>query len=436
MGSSPRTAERGSGSDVLINAGWLYLDQGLRAVVVLVAFSAMTRHLGPESYGVLSYAVAFSALFLPLATLGLDYVVVQELVRRPFDQEKILGTAALLLAGSALASLGLAAVGVSLLAADHPARSLVWITVLSLLAQPWQVMDFHFQSRVASRYTVMARLGASVAANGFRLWLVANGASLSWFAVAFAVEGVLMGGGLLIAYRVSGGNRIRPFRNYDSAEARSLVKAAWPLMAGGVAMALYLRFDHLLLGSLAGSTVLGIYSAACRLGDATQFVTYALILSYFPRFVAAHGGGATVFKAASERFFCRITWLAIAVALGVTVLAPWITHGLLGARFEGSAGVLVWIAWANVFAAQIGVRGKWFLLEGWQLYSLGFFAVGVVCHLAGVWLLAPRYGALGAAASFCVAQAVMALLAPLMFAKTRLAALTAWRSFLPTRLLS
>ena len=434
MVSSPKTGEQRKGGNVLANAAWLYLDQALRAVLVLVAFSAVTRHLGPEGYGVLSYAVAFPALFLPFATLGLDYVVVQELVRRPADRRKILGTAALLLGAATLASLGFAAAGVGLLPADHPARPLIWITVFSLLGQPWQVMDFYFQSRVASRYTVMARLGSSIAANGFRLWLVANGGSLRWFAAAFVVEAALAGVGLLAAYRASGGERIRPWQDRDGAEASRLMLAAWPLMAGGVAMALYLRFDQLLLGHLAGPAVLGVYSAASRLGDATQFVTYALILSYFPRFVAAHGEGGAIFKETCERFFCRITWLAMAVALGVTVLAPWITQGLLGARYEGSAGVLVWMVWANVFAAQIGVRGKWFLVEGWQLHSLGFFAVGAACHLAGVWWLAPRHGAQGAAISFCVAQAVMALLAPLMFAKTRLAAQTAWRSFLPAKL--
>jgi hypothetical protein len=94
------------------------------------------------------------------------------------------------------------------------------------------------------------------------------------------------------------------------------------------------------------------------------------------------------------------------------------------------------MAWANVFAAQIGVRGKWFLLEGWQVHSLWLFAWGAVSHLAGVWLLAPRYGALGAAASFCAAQAMMALVAPLVTAKTRLAAVMAWRSFSPARIWS
>ena len=82
-------------ASVATNAGWLYLDQGLRAVIALLAFSAVTRYLGPEQYGWLAYAAVFPALCMPLSTLGLEYVVVQELVRPPDQQNRILATASI-----------------------------------------------------------------------------------------------------------------------------------------------------------------------------------------------------------------------------------------------------------------------------------------------------------------------------------------------------
>lgn len=428
-----RLAGRG-GAQVLVNASWLYLDHAVRAVLSLATFSAVARHLGPEEFGVLSYAVALTALFLPFANLGLDFVVVQELVRRPADRERILATAAALLGLATLVGIGVALACVGLLDAANPARSLAWITVFLLLGQPFLVIDWLFQSRIASRQAVLARLGSSIVANGFRLGLVMEGAALGWFAAAFVLEAMATGVGLLLAHRASGGPRIRPWREGDRTEAKFLLREAWPLMAGGVAMAMYLRLDQLLLQSVAGTVELGNYAAAARLGEATQLVTYALILSYFPRFVAAHAAGGDDFVAARRLFLQRITWVAIAVAVGVSVLAPWISHGLLGARFTDGAVVLALMAWANVFAAQIGVRGKWFLLEGWQLYSMALFGVGACAHLVGVYLLAPRYGAIGAAASFCFAQMVMALAAPLMFSKIRLAAREAWLSLIPRRL--
>lgn len=423
-----------SGGRVMVNAGWLYFDHGVRAVLSLTAFSAVARHLGPEGYGLLSYAAAFPALFLPFASLGLDFVVVQELVRRPAERDRILATALSLLGIATLTSIGFATLWIALLDASHAARPLALIAVFALLGQPFQVMDWLFQSRIASRPAVFSRMGSSIIANGFRLWLVMEGATLVWFALAFVVEALVTGVGLVLAYRASGGARIRPWRDGSRAEAMFLLKAAWPLMAGGIAMAVYLRLDQLVLQAVAGTTLLGNYAAAARLGEATQLATYVLILSYFPVFVAAHAAGGDSFAAARRLFLRRITWVAIAVALGVSVLAPWITGVLLGSRFTDAGVVLALMAWANVFAAQIGVRGKWFLLEGWQLYSMALFGAGAAVHLLGVYLFAPRYGAIGAAASFCFAQMFMALGAPWLFPKIRLAAREAWTSLLPGRL--
>ena len=44
---------------VVTNAGWLYADQALRALLGVLVFSFVTRSLGPEQFGVLSYALAF-----------------------------------------------------------------------------------------------------------------------------------------------------------------------------------------------------------------------------------------------------------------------------------------------------------------------------------------------------------------------------------------
>ena len=53
----------------------------------------VARYLGPERFGLLSYANSFVGIFLALATLGLDDVVVRELVKTPELREKLLGTA-------------------------------------------------------------------------------------------------------------------------------------------------------------------------------------------------------------------------------------------------------------------------------------------------------------------------------------------------------
>lgn len=422
---------RPSGRRSLSNAVWLYLDQVVRLLWGLLTFGLVARYLGTEGFGALSYAVAFPALFLPFISLGLDFVVIQELVRRPGDEERILGTACLMMAGAAVIATVCAAMLWMAMSVEGRATPLVWMTLPSLLAQPWQVIDQAFQSRQASKYVVVVRFFCSLLGNATRIALVFGQADLVWFAGLVSVEAFLLVAGLVFARNYSGSAQIRPLRDFDYGEAGVLMREAWPLMLGGVAMALYLRLDQLLLERLAGLETLGVYAAAVRLGDMTQYVTYAVIVSYFPRLVSIHGGERVDFLNAVRRFLRVVTWLAVAVAMIVSILAPWITSIVLGGQFSAAAPALICLAWANVFAAQIGVRGKWLLLERKQVLGQSFFLVGAVVHLVNVWWWAAERGALAVSVSFLIAQASMALLAPLVFPQSRHVAWATWNSFNP-----
>ena len=84
-----------SGS-VLQNTGWLIADKVVRVAIGLGVGIWVARYLGPKQFGLLSYAAAFVSLFAWLSDLGLDRIVVRELVTKRLDRGAILGTAFLL----------------------------------------------------------------------------------------------------------------------------------------------------------------------------------------------------------------------------------------------------------------------------------------------------------------------------------------------------
>ena len=53
----------------------------------------VARYLGPEKFGLLSYVLAFTAIFSGTARLGLDGIMVRELVNHPEKRDTYLGTA-------------------------------------------------------------------------------------------------------------------------------------------------------------------------------------------------------------------------------------------------------------------------------------------------------------------------------------------------------
>ena len=74
------------------NTSWLLGERILRMTVSLFVAIYVARYLGPERYGLLSYALSFVWLFSALASLGLDEILVRELVSHPEKRQNLLGT--------------------------------------------------------------------------------------------------------------------------------------------------------------------------------------------------------------------------------------------------------------------------------------------------------------------------------------------------------
>ncbi|MDE5124445.1 MAG: oligosaccharide flippase family protein, partial [Trichodesmium sp. St19_bin1] len=77
---------------IIGNTAWLLGDKFLRMGFGLLIGVWVARYLGPEKFGLLNYAIAFVSLFNVFATLGLNNIVVRELVRKPSEKGEILGT--------------------------------------------------------------------------------------------------------------------------------------------------------------------------------------------------------------------------------------------------------------------------------------------------------------------------------------------------------
>src|SRR3984893_1946511 len=81
---------------VLTNVAWIFGDNILRTGVRVVLGVWIARYLGPEQFGLLSYAIALVSIFSVFVNLGLNIVVVRDLVRDPDSTNEILGTACFL----------------------------------------------------------------------------------------------------------------------------------------------------------------------------------------------------------------------------------------------------------------------------------------------------------------------------------------------------
>lgn len=79
-------------ANILTNTGWLLADRTLRLFVSLLVGVWIARYLGPEEFGLLSFAIAYVGMFATVGTLGLRDIVVRDIVRNEGCVRKTIGT--------------------------------------------------------------------------------------------------------------------------------------------------------------------------------------------------------------------------------------------------------------------------------------------------------------------------------------------------------
>src|SRR5688572_28481944 len=132
----------------LANTSWLFVERVVRLVVVLITGIYVTRYLGPELFGQLNYATGFVGIFLALTTMGLDEIVVRDLVRRPERRDELLGTAAVIkLAGATLLFL-LTFIGTFVRDMAPLTATMIVVIGAAELLRPFGVIGWYFMANV------------------------------------------------------------------------------------------------------------------------------------------------------------------------------------------------------------------------------------------------------------------------------------------------
>ena len=403
---------------VIGNTGWLAGDKVLRMGVGLLVNIWVVRYLGPARFGLLSYSTAFVALFSAFATLGLDGIVVRELVRTPADSPEILGSALMMRAMGGVLTLFVSVIAIVLLRrGDLLSFWMVAIIAAGTIFQSLDVVDFWFQSQVQSKYTVIAKNAAFLMSALVKGCLILSHAPLLWFAGAALLEVVLGAAGLLIAYRRSGGHISSWQRSIG--RCRSLLADSWPLILSGFSIAVYMKIDQVMLGDMAGDKVVGIYSSAVRLSEIWYFVPMIIVSSVYPSVIQAKMTDEGLYYRRIQRLFCLMAALSLAIAVPMTFMSTWIVVVLFGSSFAAAGPVLAIHIWASLFVFFAVAQSPWDLAENLTKLALFRIASGAVLNIVLNLFLIPAYGALGSAIATVISQAFAAVILNVVHEKTR-----------------
>ena len=385
------------------NTAWLMGEKVLRMFMGLFVGIWVARYLGPEQFGLLSYAQSFVFLFTAIATLGLDSIVVRELVKDNSQRNVLLGTAFTLKLIGSLCILPLLWLGVQFTSNDSYTNLLIFIIASGTIFQSFNVIDFYYQSSVLSKYVAFANTITLAISSIIKIVLILNEASLLAFAIVGVFDTIILSLGLIYFYWQKTHHSLREWQ-FDKVVATRLLADSWPLILSSVMISLSMKIDQVMIKEMLDNNAVGQYAAAVRISEAWYFLPMAICNSVFPAIINAKKVSETLYYQRLKRLYFVMVWLGVAVALPMTFMSDWIISLLYGSAYIQAGQILMIHIWAGIFVGLGVASSAWINIEKLMLISMFRTAFGLIINISLNYLLIISVGIIGAATATLLSQ--------------------------------
>jgi len=392
---------------VINNSAALLMLDILSKAMPFVVFPVMVRALGPTSYGKIGFATAVAGFFGLVASPGFSTYALREAAKDEgqvnFLVQHVLGAR---VAFAVVSYVVLIAFALTFAPHDFTTRLLIVLSGLVFLVNS---MDAQWVFMARSRMWMVTLRGTvgQLIYGGLILALIRH-PSDAWIAPVASVLS-LVAGTLLIWLPARREYHI-PWPAISPDVWRGFLPICLIMGLAGMMSMIYDQIDTVMLRYMRSEVEVGLYVASYRM--MTIAMSFAAILGqvFFPLLSETTGQDHE-----NEQRYLGWLWqasigLALPIATGGFILAAPLTRFVLGPQYTGAAVLFRWLMLTIVAAPLASFFGSQLIPIAREKKYLAAVVAGAVVNVVLNLFLIPRYGAIAAAFTTAISQAVVAFM--------------------------
>lgn len=399
-----------SNNKVLVkNFTSLSLLQLANYIFPVITLPYLVRVLGPEKYGLINFAAAFSAYFVIITDYGFNLSATQEISVNRNDKEKVseifssVLTIKIILFFLSSGIFFLIVNMFELFSNDAGLYSIMFIGVVGIVLFPLWVYQGVEQMKYILIINVAIRSVTIVSI--FLLVKVENDYLL--LAVIYTITQVMTGiTGLFFAIRKFDLRYLFP----SKVQLLEQLKKGWNLFLSSIWINLYTTSNVFILGLFAPSSVVGYYSAADKVRIAFQGILSSMSQSVFPYVNKLLAESYQKFISFNRKLLKISFMIGIIISSSLFLFAEPIVKIVLGNEYSPSVIVLRIIAWLPLIIFLSNVFGIQTMLPlNYQKRFSQILFLAALINLMISFSIVPSYFEIGTAVSMLVTEIFVTL---------------------------
>jgi len=402
-------------SKAVRNFGWLFFERVIRLIVGFFVSVLVARYLGAESFGQLSYGLAYTAFFQAISNLGVDAIVVRDMAKNRSNAGGILVSVIKLKLVSSL----ICVFSGTLVAFAFIEDSVITILIiiLSILFSIGNVVDLFFQSQSASRLTVIARMKSYIINIVIKLIVIFASLKNIIIFMLIPLETLFASFFLFISLSKYDFKRKIKLSYFDMKYILKLLGESWPLAVSSVSIIVFMKIGIFLVGNKLGYKAVGIYSVGVNLAEMSYMFPTLLLTSFAPVIAKAKEKGEKDYKNEIKSFF-RVMYIgSVVCALCIGALGYAAIPYIYGSEYIQSKDVFIIHIFTLIPVALGCAQSAWLINERRTKIALYQALSGAVLTIFLSVIFIDKYGIIGAAIAILVAQVFQSLLVNFFFCR-------------------
>lgn len=383
------------------NASWIIICKIVQSVLGLLVGMFTARYLGPSNYGLINYASSIASFVIPIVTLGINNVLVQEIIDNPTKEGEIVGTSIICgVVSSFFCIVGVISFASIANGGEKETIIVCFLYSLSLVFHALELIQYWYQAKLKSKITSLISLFAYVLVSIYKIWLLATNKSIYWFAVSNGLDYLLLTFGYLIVYHRICSSRL----SFDITTAKRIIMRSKHYILSALMVTIFAHTDKVMLKIMIDDAATGYYSAAVTCANLAGFIMPAVLDSLRPSIFESVKESYVCFQNQLSRVYSLFIYFSLIICLGISLCSRLMICVIYGEAYVSAVSALRIIVWYTMFSYLGAIRNIWILVNNKQKYLVIINVLGAMANVLLNYLLIPVMGINGAALASLVTQ--------------------------------
>jgi O-antigen/teichoic acid export membrane protein len=329
------------------NVATLSAAQIITALLKVILFAVVARHLGPVIFGKYTFCLSFVIIFLFISDLGVTGVVVRDVSADPSRARKYLANMLVLQSFSSLLTAILAIITIYLLSYPKDVRIAVWfftggMAFFSLsgafraIFQSFQVMKFEAALRVLEDLFILL----------LSLVILGLGYGLIGLSIMYFISQVLV---FLASLIITQRRFVKVELKIEFNFWKKILATSVFFALAGFFWVIYYRIDTVMLSIMKGDAVVGWYNASYSLMNSVSKFPALLGFVLFPAISEMFHSSRTKFEDTFNRMFIHLLIIGLFISTLLFLFSGKIISLIFGKEYNNSILSMQILSWAILF---------------------------------------------------------------------------------------